>query len=132
MASGYLPAWAEDDPTEAGVPADELHSRLTQINHRSCFDGPMVPILAPDLWDGVEEDAVFEGSIDCNPYDEDPRLRAPVVNLQVCVGRWISALDPQGLAEIASKLRAHADLLDHKVRPALIAARADWAAHRSE
>jgi anti-sigma regulatory factor (Ser/Thr protein kinase) len=127
--SGYLPAWAEDDPTEAGVPADELPSRLTQINHRSFFEGPTMPIVAPDLWDGIEEDAVFEGSIDCNPYDEDPRLRVPVVNLQVSPGRWIPALDPHSLAEVAAKLHAHADLLEAKVRPALVAARVDWAAH---
>jgi hypothetical protein len=126
--SGYLPAWAEDDPTEAGVSADELHSRLAQINHRSFFEGPTMPVVAPDLWDGVEEDAVLEGSIDCNPYDEDPRLRVPVVNLQISPGRWIPALAPQDLAEVASKLRSHADLLDQKVRPALIAAREDWAA----
>ena len=60
------------------------------MNHRSFFEGPMMPLTAPDVWGGAEEDAVFEGSIDCNPYDTDPRLRVPVVNLQVCVGRWIS------------------------------------------
>jgi hypothetical protein len=48
------------------------------------------------------------------------------------VGRWILGLDPNGLADIATKLRAHADLLDHKVRPALVAARKDWAARPPE
>jgi anti-sigma regulatory factor (Ser/Thr protein kinase) len=127
--SGYLPAWAEDDPTEASVPLDELPERLAGINHRNFFEGPMVPLTAPDVWEGVEEDAIFEGSIDCNPYDPDSALRVPVVNLQVCVGRWILGLDPPGVAEVAAKLRAHADLLDEKVRPALIAAREDWATH---
>ncbi|WTR15321.1 ATP-binding protein [Streptomyces sp. NBC_00138] len=129
VAAGYLPAWAEDDPTEVGVPTEELPQRLAEVNHRAFFEGPMVPLTAPDLWNGVEEDSVFEGSIDCNPYDPDQRLRVPVVNLQVSVGRWILGLGPDGLADIAVKLRAHADLLDHKVRPALIAARNDWAAH---
>ncbi|MFJ5608355.1 ATP-binding protein [Streptomyces sp. NPDC093221] len=132
VVSGYLPEWAEDDPTEVGVPPDLLPSLLAQINHRSLFEGPMLPLAAPDVWDGVEEDAVFEGSIDCDPYDEDPRLRMPVVNLHVAVGRWIPALDPQGLAEVTAKLRAHADFLDTKVRPALIAAREDWAAHHPD
>ncbi|UWE07686.1 ATP-binding protein [Actinacidiphila bryophytorum] len=130
--SGYLPAWAEDDPTEANVPLDQLPERLAAVNHRNFFEGPMMPLTAPDVWEGAEEDAVFEGSIDCNPYDPDPRLRAPLVNLQVCVGRWITGLDPDGLAEVAAKLRSHADFLDAKVRPALIAAREDWAAHHSD
>jgi anti-sigma regulatory factor (Ser/Thr protein kinase) len=129
VTSGYLPAWAEDDPTEADVPLGQLPERLAGINHRNFFEGPMLPLTAPDVWEGVEEDAVFEGSIDCNPYDPDPGLRVPVVNLQVCVGRWILGLDPHGLAEVAAKLRAHADFLDAKVRPALTAAREDWATH---
>lgn len=132
VTSGCLPAWAEDDPTEIGVPAEELPQRLAQVNHRAFFEGPMLPLTAPDLWDGVQEDSVFEGSIDCNPYDPDPRLRVPLVNLQVSVGRWMLGLDPDGLADIAAKLRAHADLLDHKVRPALAAAREDWAARHPE
>ena len=132
VTSGYLPAWAEDDPTEIGVPAEELPQRLAQVNHRTFFEGLMLPLTAPDLWDDVEEDSVFEGSIDCNPYDPDPRLHVPVVNLQVSVGRYILSLGPDGLADIAAKLRAHADLLDHKVRPALIAARDDWAARYPE
>lgn len=127
--SGYLPAWAEDDPTEVGVPPEELPQRLAQVGHRAFFEGPMLPVTAPDLWDGAEEDSVFEGSVDCHPHDPDPRLRIPVVNLQISVGRWILSLDPQGLARVAARLREHADLLDHEVRPALVAARDDWAAH---
>ncbi|MFI1097096.1 ATP-binding protein [Streptomyces sp. NPDC020917] len=130
--TGHLPAWAEDDPTEVNVPPQELSRRLAMINHRAFFDGPTLPITAPDLWDGVEEDSVLEGSIDCNPYDPDPGMRMPVVNLQVSVGRWILGLDPQRLSDIAARLRAHADVLDHKVRPALIAARDDWASHHPQ
>jgi hypothetical protein len=126
-------AWAEDDPSEAGVPADLLPERLAGIDHRTFFEGPMVLLTAPGRPGGrrgePEEDAVFEGSIDCSPYDPDPRLRVPVVNIQVSVGHWILALDPEELADLAAKLRAHADRLDHEVRPALIAARADWTTH---
>jgi anti-sigma regulatory factor (Ser/Thr protein kinase) len=50
--SGYLPAWAEDDPTEANVPLDQLPELLAGINHRNFFEGPMLPITAPDVWGG--------------------------------------------------------------------------------
>jgi len=127
VMSGYLPEWAEDDPTEIDVPLDLLPARLTGINHRNFFEGAMMPLTATESRDDAEEDAVFEGSIDCNPYDEDPQLRVPVVNIQVCLGRWILGLDPQELADIAVKLRAQADRLHDDVLPALIAAREDWA-----
>jgi hypothetical protein len=125
-ASGYLPEWAEDDPSEAAVPLDLLPTRLAAINHRNFFEGPMMPLATTDNRDDAEEDAVFEGSIDCNPYDPDTRRRLPVVNIQVCLGHHILGLDPQELAEIALKLRAQADRLHDEVLPALIAARQDW------
>lgn len=124
---GYLPDWAEDDPTEIDVPVEELPQRLALVNHRTFFEGPLMPVTAPDLWDGPQDEPVLEGSIDCNPHDPDPRHRIPVANLQLAEGRWILGLDPQQLTEIATKLRAHADLLDQKIRPALVAARDDWA-----
>ena len=128
--NGYLPDWAEDDPTETAVPLDLLSARLAGINHRNFFEGTMMPLTTTDTRDDdAEEDAVFEGSIDCNPYDEDPRLRVPVVNIQVCLGRWILGLGPQELADIAVKLRAQADRLHDEVLPALITARDDWATH---
>jgi hypothetical protein len=131
-ASGYLPEWAEDDPTEIDVPVEELPQRLALVNHRAFFEGPTMPVTAPGLWDGAEEEPVLEGSIDCNPNDPDPRKRIPVVNLQVAEGRWVLGLDPGQLGEVAAKLREHADLLDQKIRPALIAARDDWATRHQE
>lgn len=130
--SGYLPDWAEDDPSEAGVPLDQLSLRLGGINHRNFFEGPMVPLTTTNSRDDAEEDAVFAGSIDCNPYDTEIRLRVPVVNIQVSSGHWILGLNPQELADIASKLRAQADVLHDEVLPALIAAREDWSAHHPE
>ncbi|MEW1866452.1 hypothetical protein AB0399_39790 [Streptomyces sp. NPDC088194] len=130
--SGYLPDWAEDDPSEAGVPLDQLPLRLGGINHRNFFEGPMMPLTATNSRDDAEEDAVFAGSIDCNPYDTAIRLRVPVVNIQVSPGHWILGLEPQELADIASKLGAQADLLQDEVLPALIAAREDWSAHHPE
>ena len=128
--SGYLPEWAEDDPTEVAVPLDLLPARLTGVNHRNFFEGAMLPLTATESRNDADEDAVFEGSIDCNPYDPDTRLRVPLVNIQVCLGRWILGLDPQQLTDIAAKLRAQADRLHDEVLPALITARDDWATHQ--
>jgi hypothetical protein len=77
-----------------------------------------------------EEDAVLEGSIDCTPYANELWARVPVVSIQVCPGTSIPGLDPQGLAEVVAKLRAQADLLEQDIRPRLVAAREDWAAHQ--
>lgn len=128
--SGHLPEWAEDDPSEIGVPQDLLPARLAGINHRNFFEGTMMALTTTDSRDDAEEDAVFEGSIDCNPYDPDTRQRVPVVNIQVCLGHWILGLNPQELTDTAAKLRAQADRLHDEVLPALIAAREDWATHQ--
>ncbi|WP_333768075.1 DUF6907 domain-containing protein [Streptomyces sp. IBSBF 2435] len=130
--SGYLPDWAEDDPSEAGVPLDQLPLRLGGINHRNFFEGPMMPLTTTNSRDDAEEDAVFAGSIDCNPYDTDTHLCVPVVNIQVSADHWILGLNPQELAGIASKLRAQADLLHDEVLPALVAACEDWFAQHPE
>jgi hypothetical protein len=132
VTSGYLPAWAEDDPSEFDVPLHLLPIRLADVSHRNFFEGQMMAIVAPDARGEADEDAVFEGSIDCNPYAEDPSQRVPVVNIQVCLEHWILGVDPKGLTEIASKLRAQADRLDEEVLPSLIAAREDWAARRPD
>jgi hypothetical protein len=91
-----------------------------------------VPLTTTNSRDDAEEDVVFAGSIDCNPYDTDRRRRVPVVNIQVGPSHWILGLDPQELAAVVSKLRAQADLLRDEVLPALIAAREDWSAHHQE
>jgi hypothetical protein len=93
VVSGYLPDWAEDDPSESGVPVAGLSARLDDVWHR-----------AP---------------------------RVPVVNLLIVDDYWITDLDPNGLAEVAARLRAQADRLDREVGPALVAAREDWAAHHT-
>ncbi|MFJ5608118.1 DUF6907 domain-containing protein [Streptomyces sp. NPDC093221] len=127
--SGYLPDWAEDDPSESGVPFDLLPLRLTHIEHRTFFEGQTVSLV--ETWPGnaAEEEVVLGGSIDCAPYASDPRFRLPVVNIQVCPEHWIAGLDPDGVAEIAARLLDQAELLIREVRPALIAARKDWEAH---
>lgn len=130
--TGYLPTWAEDDPTEVDVPPEELPQSLSLINHRTFFEGQLMPVTAPDLWEGAQEEPVFEATIDCSPHDLEPHRRVPLVNLQIVDGRWVLGLGPKALAEVAATLRAHADLLDQKILPALIAARDDWAAHQRD
>ncbi|MYS19885.1 methyltransferase, FxLD system [Streptomyces sp. SID4948] len=106
-----------------------LGVRLADVSHRSFFEGQVLNVVAPDARGEAEEEVVFEGSIDCNPYAADAGLRVPVVNISAYPEHWVLGLDPGGVAEVAAKLRAQADRLDHEIRPALIAARADWAAH---
>ncbi|MFC4034479.1 DUF6907 domain-containing protein [Streptomyces polygonati] len=133
-ATGYLPAWAEEDPSESGVPLDRLQIRLADINHWTRFDGQTMRVRSPAFGgEGAQlgEAHIFRGSIDCNPYAEDPDPRVPVVNLAIIEDFWINDLDPADLADLAAKLRAQADRLDHEIRPQLIAARADWAEHHA-
>ncbi|MFC4035307.1 DUF6907 domain-containing protein [Streptomyces polygonati] len=133
-ATGYLPAWAEEDPSDSGVPLDELQLRLADINHWTHFDGQTMQVRLPAFGgeaSQVGEAQVFRGSIDCNPYAEEPEPRVPVVNLAIIEDFWINDLDPEALGDLAAKLRAQADRLDHEIRPRLIDIRADWAQHRS-
>ncbi|SHK57061.1 DUF6907 domain-containing protein [Actinacidiphila paucisporea] len=123
--TGHLLAWADDDPTATGVPPGQLAVQLADISHRAYFDGELLHVIAP----GREpQEGVLWGVLVCDPYAEDPAPRVPVVNIAVVDDYWINHLDPAGLAEVAARLRAQADRLDHDVRPRLVAARADWAA----
>jgi hypothetical protein len=127
--TGYLPAWAEDDPSETGVPLERLGVSLADICHHAPFSGQLLPVSC-DSSPGRPTVILF-GSINCNPYDEDSELRVPVVNLQIVDDYWSNGLDPTALADVAAKLRAQADRLDHEILPALIAARADWNAQHT-
>ena len=129
---GYLPDWAEGDPSATGVPLKRLSPELDDIRHHAAFDGQFVRVHSPTAGrdkDDTTEERIFCGSIECHPYAEDPDPRVPVVNIAIIGDLWINDLDPTGLADVAAKLRAQADRLDNEVRPALVAARDDWAAH---
>jgi hypothetical protein len=126
--SGHLPAWADEDPSESGVPLGRLSIVLEDVGHRSSFEGQLLPARSPAC-EGDAAGHILWGSIDCNPYVEDPAPRVPVANVALVADYWINDLDPAGVADLAAKLRAQADRLDDEVRPALVAARADWAAH---
>jgi hypothetical protein len=127
-AAGYLPTWAEDDPSTVNVPPQHLATELADITHHQRFPGQLITVALTD--DGpAPETVILSGSIDCAPYSEDPTSRQPVANLQLIDDYWLINLDPDQLSTIATQLRTQADHLDHQVRPALIAARADWTAH---
>lgn len=126
--SGHLPDWAKKDPTET-VPADRLELVLSDLTHWTCFDGQTVHLDAPgfdkDRYSGPS--TILRGSIDCRPYASDPAERVPLVNVELTDDHWINSLGPDGVADLAAKLRAQADRLTDEVLPALVAARTDWA-----
>jgi hypothetical protein len=133
--SGYLPEWVDDDPSETGVPPQQLPRRLVDIGHFADFDGQDVRVVAgpsPDYLDDLGkalEHEMFRGTISCRPFDTDPALRVPVADIDVLPGYTMDALTPDDLTDLATKLRAQADRLEHEVRPKLVAARDDWTAH---
>lgn len=128
--SGYLPPWATDDPSEQGVAPAELGERLADVNHYVEFAGRTVSVYAPGGGEPlVRDEEILHGSIDCNPYAPGDEPRIPVVNIRLSDQSWLTDLGPEDLAGLAAQLREQARRLDYKVRPALIAARDDWAAH---
>ena len=132
IVTGYLPSWAQEDPSRTGVPVERLGNVLADICHWAEFPGQTMRV-ARDGGPGTDT-VVLGGSIDYHPYTGNisiptPSTGVPVVNLQIIDDYWMHNLDPYALATVAAKMRVQADYLDHEVRPALIAARADWAAY---
>jgi hypothetical protein len=126
---GYLPEWADCDPSMSELPLDLLSFRLADLCHRDVFEGLSLRVRSPPSegeFGRVEKKQVLWGTIDCCPYAEEPELRQPLVNVALIGDFWIRDLDPDGVAELAALLRAHADRLDHEVLPRLVAARVDW------
>lgn len=122
--SGYLPPWAEDDPSAEGVELERLGVHLADIAHRAVFPGRALPVTGTD---GPPEDTeVLAGVIDCHPYGEDPGPRMPVVHLHLVDDFWVLGLDPDALSHVAEQLHAQAAWLEAELRPRLIAARDDW------
>ncbi|MEW1862730.1 hypothetical protein AB0399_20560 [Streptomyces sp. NPDC088194] len=128
--SGHLPPWATDDPSEHQLPVDRLGIALSDINHHQEIHGQTLPLRTPDpCHPDAQSVTVFRGSIDCDPYATEPDLRVPVFNFHLVDDYRLEALGPDDITELATTFRAHADLLDHHVRPALIQARRDWQLH---
>jgi hypothetical protein len=127
--TGHLPGWATADPSEEGVSADRLAVALDDVNHHAPFEGLSLSVFTPGRpVDGPEAAPFFRGGIDCNPFAAAPEPCVPVANIEVLPDFWLNDLDPDGLAGAAAMLRTLADRLDNELRPALVAARADWAA----
>lgn len=131
-ANGYLPSWAEDDPSATGIHVDRLPIVLADISHNVTFEGQPMTVWAPGCPDesaSTGEAPVLWGTLGCTPYGENTDSRVPVVNLAIVDDYWINNLDPEGLSKIVSQLRAQAERLENEVLPQLVAARADWAEH---
>ncbi|WP_329367554.1 hypothetical protein OG896_20850 [Streptomyces sp. NBC_00669] len=129
---GHLPYWATDDPSETGIHRTDLKVRLADITHHSPLAGQTLRVYSPSHPGGRSADVeILHGGIDCTPYAEPPDARVPVVNMRLTDDCWITDLDPEALASFSAQLRAQADRLDGEVLPALVAARADWAAHHT-
>jgi hypothetical protein len=63
--TGYLPPWAQEDPSEAGVPVGRLGKVLADICHWAEFPGQRMRV-ARDGGPGTDA-VVLGGSIDCHP-----------------------------------------------------------------
>lgn len=130
--TGYLPAWSQNDPTEDNVPGDRLEMRLDDFKHARYYESDLV--AKADLNDrgerSIGETAMLCPQIQCAPFHEDPANRVPTVSVELIEGydHWIEGLDPQGVADLAAKLRTQAALLD-QVASDLAAAREDWDAN---
>ncbi|MEC3993906.1 hypothetical protein VSR01_10275 [Actinacidiphila sp. DG2A-62] len=131
VVRGYLPWWAEDDPSRTGVRPDRLHLELAAIGHQANRGGLIVPVTQGV--DPATDAGVLVVTIDCRPFGEDGDPELPVVNVQVVDDWWITDLDPAGVTDLGRRLRALADRLTDAVAPELAAAREDWAArHRTD
>lgn len=129
--SGYLPPWADGDPSETACPADRLELRLADLTHSRDFDGQPMLIDTPfglNRTRDIYEEEVFRGRIVCDPYDGNPIGRTPTATVAVVEDCVIEGLDPAGVTAIADKLRAQAAVLD-QVAADLTDARADWTAN---
>src|SRR5882757_145781 len=131
-ASGYLPAWAEEDPSKTGVAPQRLHIELSDVTHETSFGGQFIRICSDGENPG-QDSPVLLAHMQCSPHaDDDPEPRVPVVSIQILDDTWIMNLGESGVVEVAEKFHDFADLLINKVAPELAAARADWAEHHPE
>lgn len=129
-ASGYLPAWAQEDPSKTGVAPEQLHIELSDVTHETSFGGQFMRVCS-DGEDPGEDSPVLIAHMQCIPYaDEDPQARIPVVSIQIFDDLWLMNLGDSGVTEVAEKFHDFADLLINKVGPELSVARADWAKHQ--
>ncbi len=128
--TGFLPAWAEEDPSRAGVEPGRLSVELSDVTHEAWFGGRLMRVC-PGGQDPGEDSAVLGAVLRCRPFagGSDAAARTPLVGIQIVDDFWIEDLDPSGVVEVAGRFRAFAELLVTEVAPALTRARAEWAEH---
>jgi hypothetical protein len=93
--TGYLPPWADEDPSDTDVPLEKLSVELIDLTHWQSFDGQTMHIHHPAHADGdgkagEGEDTLFNGNITCYPYSEDLRERTPFANVRVVDDFWMN------------------------------------------
>lgn len=131
--SGYLPAWDQGDPSAHNIPADRLEVYVSDVDHVQHWPGQM--LASANLSSGkgryVGQCPILCPQMNLRPFDPNTAERIPNVSVELVEGSddWIEHLDPAGVATFAEQLRAQADRLENEVLPALVAARADWAAN---
>ncbi|MFC4035821.1 DUF6907 domain-containing protein [Streptomyces polygonati] len=135
--TGYLPPWADEDPSATDVPLEKLSIKLIDLAHWRPFDGQRMRIHHPAHADGDGqpgecEESVLDGHIACYPYSDDPAERTPYANVRVVDDFWLNNLTPEGLTKLATQLRAQAHHLETDLAPILEQARSDWTAHQIE
>lgn len=136
-AYGYLPAWADDDPSETDLDPRALSLTLTDIVHHFPFTGLATPLVTqsdddPDADDGI---ASYFCEIECHPHPDHARPDdplTPVLLVQITQNHTTTCHEPAELAALIARLRAHTDFLAHDVLPAFRTIHEDWASHQRE
>lgn len=129
VARGYLPGWAEEDPSRIGIAPERMRHAVHDVIHREPFDGQLLRLAEGGYGPG-EQTWVLSGNIECIPEPGEDEQPVPVVNVHLIEDFWLTGLGPREVAVLAAQLRAQADRLEQEVRPRLVAYRADWAAHQ--
>jgi hypothetical protein len=122
--SGYLPGWAEHDPSTMDVAMGRLPAVLADITHHADLGGLIMPVARAQ--EPAQNAPVLAVSIQCKPFPEDGDPHIPVVNVQVTDDFWISDLDPAAVTDLGQRLRTLGERLVTTVAPTLATARTDW------
>jgi hypothetical protein len=135
-ASGYLPAWAYEDPSASDIDPRRLDVTLANVVHFYQFEDVIEPLVGPD--DGLDGEGnvmTYFCEVAWHPFADasapDDPLH-PVLNIQVSGGETTRCADPVELVAFIARLRAHIEYLDLHVLPVFTAIREDWKVHHRE
>jgi hypothetical protein len=125
VVRGFLPAWAANDPSAAGVVPGRLPAVLEEMHlYGELFEGEVLPSNRPS---DLQPCVVFGVSLHCNPFS-DTQTGVPVIAISVTEDEMISGLGVADVGRVARTLEKIADRLKHVAIPALVEARTQWAA----